>query len=140
MLVLIAGGRSEARGLGEINKDMKRIVFRMGPRSSAANGIVMDWLGIGVPCDWDCGRRDGPQCGPACNQLVTDSNRTVSIRSMGVDLGLSLREGVIVPLFPESGALARRTACADQSVTTHNLHVSLTRAMSGTPLQVSAAP
>ncbi len=32
--------------MGQIQKDMKRILFRMGPRFSGINAIVMDWLGI----------------------------------------------------------------------------------------------
>jgi hypothetical protein len=36
----------EVRQMAQIQKDMKRLLFRMGPRFSASNAVVMDLLGI----------------------------------------------------------------------------------------------
>jgi len=41
-----SGEVQEVRKVAQIQKDMKRILFRMGPKFSASNAVVMDWLRI----------------------------------------------------------------------------------------------
>jgi hypothetical protein len=42
----VPGGLKEVIQMAQIQKDMKRLLFRMGPKFSASNAVVMDWLGI----------------------------------------------------------------------------------------------